>query len=497
MKRNIFQRLRRPESNKSVFTFAVTAIIFGMIIMSFVFMTPNGGGSLSGSATAATVGGKVIPILQLQQRTQQLEEQSRAFLPNGSDQFKQFFQSQALNELINAELLTEVRDDEGLYISDGLLAQTIMDIPAFQEKGKFQRDLYENYLANSGMSAGALEERIKKDLRLGIVRDLFSKAFVANNAEKTIYSQLLDFKIKMDYVDLSKASLVKNINPSTEDVKKALKDEKIQARAKALYEQQAFKYQSKDKIKAKWLLVVANGGSPEDFNIARKKLIDKTDKLTVENFSEIAKEISDDPTSKFGGDLGYVEKGTFDKAWDEVAFSLQPGEISAPFKVEQGWARLLVEEKKLGSKSGFEDVKMQVTKELLRSDQADLVVEKIKTAAGSSVQLNQIMGKLGLKWQSAPEFKLSSESIPGLGQADIIFEKILTLKTDGEIYPEVVSNEGKAYLIKRRQFDMDLDPNPEYQALSGQRQNYALGNWFEAQREKINVKINPMLNSNN
>jgi hypothetical protein len=61
----------------------------------------------------------------------------------------------------------------------------------------------------------------------------------------------------------------------------------------------------------------------------------------------------------------------------------------------------------------------------------------------------------------------------------------------------VVSNEGKSYLIKRRNFDLKTDPNPEYQSLVGSRQNYALGGWFEAQKERINIKVNPTLNDNN
>lgn len=497
MKPNIFQRLRRPESNKSVFTFILTALIFGMIIMSFIFMSPaGGGGSLSGSATAATVGGRVIPALQLQQRVQQLEEQSRMYLPNGAEQFQKIFQSQALNELINAEILTELQSEEGLYISDGLLAQTIMDIPAFQENGRFQRDLYETYLANSGLSAGALEERIKKDLRLGLVRDLFSQSFVSTTPEKKIYSELTDFTIKMDYVDVSEVAISPSILIAEQDIAKALEDKAFLDRAKALYDQQSFKYQGKDSVKAKWILVLAEGPSSEALNKAKAKLEEGTRDLTPANFSEVAQKISEDPTAEQGGQLGYVEKGTFDGEWDKVAFNTEIGQISKPFQVEQGWARVLIEEKKLASKGDFEAVKSQVAKDLLIQDKSKQTVAEISgLIKNSPQQLDSYLKSKGLKWVTAPDFKLSSDSIPGLGKADPIFDRLLTLKSDGEIYQEAVAVEGKSYLIKRRSFDMKTEPNPEYQSLVGSRQNYALGGWFESQKENIKIKVNPSLES--
>lgn len=498
MKLNFFQRLRRPESNKSVITFIFTALIFGMIIMSFVFMSPGGGGPLSGSATAATVGGRVIPILQLQQRARQLEEQSRAFLPNGSEQFQKFFQSQALNELINAEILTEVQSDEGLYVADSLLAQTIMDIPAFQEKGRFQRDLYENYLANSGLSAGALEERIKKDLRLGIVRDLFSQSYVSTQPEKKIYSEMTDFNIKMDYVDVSEAAVAPSVLVAEQDIKKALEDQSFVSRAKALYDREAFKYQAKDSVKAKWILVLAEGTDSKSLDKAKAKLEEGTKNLTAQNFAEIAEKVSEDPTAPQGGSLGYVERGTFDPEWDKVAFATEVGQVSKAFQVEQGWARVLIEEKKLASDKSFESVKNQVAKDLLIQDKSkEFQLEVSKVIKDSPQSLDSLLKSKGLKWVSAPDFKLSSETIPGLGKADQIFESLLALKSDGDIAPNVVSNEGKSYLIKRRNFDLKADPNPEYQSLVGSRQNYALGGWFEAQKENIKIKVNPTLDDNN
>ncbi len=498
MQNSFFQRLRRPGSNRSPFFYIFSALIFGMIIITFIFMSPNGGSNLSGSPTAATVGGRVIPILVLQQRAQQIEEQNRMFMPEVSEQFRQFFQSQALNDLINAELLTEIESKEELYVADSLLAKTIMDIPEFQEKGQFKRDMYESYLLNSGSSANSLEERIKKDLRIGIVRELFNEAFLTTNVEKEILGQISDFDIKMEFVDVSESALnlaSEKIQVSDDEIKQALVDAEFTKKAKAEYDKTAFKYKAKDKVKAKWIITLATDMSPESFDKAKAKM-EKID-LNAKNFSEMAKLHSEDPTASQGGDLGYVEKGTFDEAWDKVAFSAKVGEVSDLFKTEQGWARVLVEEKKLGTQSSFDDVKFMVAKDLLSQEKMKSIVSEIKAVLPKNDgSIDATLAKFGLKWKSATDFKLTAEQIPGFSQNEELFEKVISLKNDGDVYPDIVSDEGKSFLIKRKAFVQALKKEGDVQNISGNRQNYSLGNWFTAQKETVKIKINPTLESN-
>ena len=50
-----------------------------------------------------------------------------------------------------------------------------------------------------------------------------------------------------------------------------------------------------------------------------------------EDFAELAREYSEDPSSEFGGDLGYISRGVALKEVEEAAAALQKGEISNPF----------------------------------------------------------------------------------------------------------------------------------------------------------------------
>lgn len=69
----------------------------------------------------------------------------------------------------------------------------------------------------------------------------------------------------------------------------------------------------------------------------RKKLATHQDPgMQQRAFVELAREQSDCPSSKKGGDLGKVKAGSLDSAVEEVAFSLVVGEISEPFESPEG-----------------------------------------------------------------------------------------------------------------------------------------------------------------
>ena len=56
-----------------------------------------------------------------------------------------------------------------------------------------------------------------------------------------------------------------------------------------------------------------------------------------ESFSKLAQEKSLCPSGKKGGDLGWFGRGQMVRAFEQVGFALQKGQISAPVKTEFGW----------------------------------------------------------------------------------------------------------------------------------------------------------------
>lgn len=62
------------------------------------------------------------------------------------------------------------------------------------------------------------------------------------------------------------------------------------------------------------------------------------EQVTADNFGELAKRYSIDPSAKQnGGDLGEVVASTFDATFVESALALEPGEIGRPVHTQFGW----------------------------------------------------------------------------------------------------------------------------------------------------------------
>jgi peptidyl-prolyl cis-trans isomerase D len=65
-----------------------------------------------------------------------------------------------------------------------------------------------------------------------------------------------------------------------------------------------------------------------------------------EDFAELAKVYSEGPSAPQGGDLGYFSRGKMVPEFEEVAFALEIGEVSAPVKTQFGYHIIKVEDKR-------------------------------------------------------------------------------------------------------------------------------------------------------
>ena len=87
--------------------------------------------------------------------------------------------------------------------------------------------------------------------------------------------------------------------------------------------------------------------------------------------AEVARELSQGPSAREGGELGWLKRGTVQADVEKVAFVLQPGEVSGLIRTRPGYQIIQVEERRGGGARPFEEVKDEVRDRLV-NEQGDV-----------------------------------------------------------------------------------------------------------------------------
>lgn len=129
--------------------------------------------------------------------------------------------------------------------------------------------------------------------------------------------------------------------------------------ARQYYEEHAESYETPEQAHAR-MIVVADAEEAHKIRAT----------LTPANFAATAKEKSLSPEKADGGDLGFFGRGDMPQEFEDVVFSLRPGQISSVVKTEYGYHIFLLVEKRKAGKLKFSDVKNRIMEKLVleRSD---------------------------------------------------------------------------------------------------------------------------------
>lgn len=88
-----------------------------------------------------------------------------------------------------------------------------------------------------------------------------------------------------------------------------------------------------------------------------------------EDFAKVARELSQGPSAKEGGELGWLKRGVIQPEVERAVFALAPGQVSDPVRTKTGYQILKAEERRGGEPRPFDEVKEEIRNRLALDQQ--------------------------------------------------------------------------------------------------------------------------------
>ena len=221
---------------------------------------------------AAVVNGRAITLSDVEDRV--APELARVPAgPAGVSQRKELLR-QALGQLIDEQLVQGEATALGIDVAD-------------DEVQRLVETQFRQALAQQGLSMDSVRDSLKR---------------------QQLMMRLLQYKVKPRRVS----------------------DEEVQAAYATMTKTSEYEVRARDIF-----FSAPDSASPAQVSAARAKADAALRRVRAgESFAKVAREVSDGPTAKEGGDLGYFRRGQMLPQLEQAAFSLQPGEISGLIRIE-------------------------------------------------------------------------------------------------------------------------------------------------------------------
>ena len=414
-------------------------VVLGVCVFAISFFGIESYFMSSSDAFVAKVGKQEITQQQYQERVNQQRQQMSA---QQGDQFDSGFFEQPstklaiVNQMIDERLLEKANQDLGVTVSNSAVRDYIASIPSFQLNGQFDPTTYRTVLTMQRKSSSDFEDEVRASLATSLLPQAITASTLVTDADMDRYINLrlqrrsvsyiqlplpelhdvtvtddqlqafykahqTDFikpeAVSLKYIEISKADVKAPAAPTDEELKKRYADEK-QRFAKP-----------EQRLVSHILVDVPKNATPAQ----QKAALAKADKIaaqaTPSDFAELAKQDSQDLGSKRqGGDLGWLEKGVANQAFDDALFKLDKNQISKPVLSDEGYHIIWLRDVRSGDVKSFADVREQLLQEAAKAENdrsySDFAGRLTDKTYQNPTSLESAAQELGLPIKTTPMF---------------------------------------------------------------------------------------------
>ncbi|HEX7339744.1 MAG TPA: SurA N-terminal domain-containing protein [Rhodanobacteraceae bacterium] len=369
-------------------------------------------------------------------RRQMSEQQGDKF---DAAEFQQTsFKKKVLDGMIDRYLLQSSSDKLGLVVTKAAIRAQIADVPAFQINGKFDPNSYQAVLTSNGMTPMQFQQKVQADLQTKLLPSAISDTSTLGPADVDAYLKLQMQTRDLHYVVLPRPALQDTkvsdaavaayykahqsqfMTPERVAVKyieldasklKAPTAKVGDAALKARYAQEKSRFvEPQQRLVSHILVKVPTNATPaqQKAALAKANKVDALAKAKGADFAALAKKYSDDAGSSFqGGNLGWLQKGVTNKAFQDAMFAMQKGQISAPVLTPDGYEIIWLRDIRAGKTKPFSEVRDQLLAEVEKTERekaystlagklTDLVYENPASLEPAAEKLHLTIQQTGL-----------------------------------------------------------------------------------------------------
>jgi peptidyl-prolyl cis-trans isomerase D len=393
----------------------LVVVVFMFIVWAFASWSGgSSGGRQAEVSWAAKVNGTVIETTRFQSYARQLESTYQSIF---GDQFAQQrglikIGQQAINQLVDDEIIYQAALGAGLQVSPEEVAQAITRDPSFQENGRFiGAERYNNLFRGARMNVEDFEEQLRRRLLVERYRDLVGNGVTVSDAEIEQEFLRKNARVSVDWVVIDPAAIPEGSAPDDAALSAWYESHKdrymrgegrtgiyalvdpaamatpatvTDAEIRAAYDRDlATRYAVREQRRASHILFkVPSGASEKDVARIQAKARDVLKRIKAgADFGEMARRNSEDSTASSGGDLGFFGRGQMVKEFDDAAFSLPVGSVSELVRTTYGLHIIKVTDEHAPRTMPLDEVKDAIRGEIANTRARSLALERAAALA--------------------------------------------------------------------------------------------------------------------
>lgn len=305
---------------------------------------------------------------------------------------------QIVDGMVERYLLQQSGKQLGLTVTTAAVRNQIASIPSFQVNGKFDPVTYRAVLTSNRLTPQAFQAQVRAGLETRLLPSTVAATSTIGDADVDDYLKLQLQTRDLHYVVLPRPPLASTEVSDDEvasyykahsadfmipeqvaikyielDASQLKTDEKVDdATLKARYKEEQNRFvEPEQRLVSHILIKVPDNATPEQQKQAleKAKKVDAKARAKGADFAALAKEYSDDIGSAIqGGQLGWLQKGVTNKAFQDAMFSMQKGQISKPVLTPDGYDIIWLRGVRAGDVKPFSEVRDELLTEVKQSN---------------------------------------------------------------------------------------------------------------------------------